>query len=54
MMLKNGQNLEMLFLSVPLICDPIPNQPTIFVCNSYDQFAFQIVVMEMRTLKLMF
>ena len=38
MNLRNGYNLEMSFLSVTLICEPIPNQPTTFVCSIYSQF----------------
>ena len=39
MNLKNGHSLEMLFLSVLLICEPISNQPTTFVCSNNSQFA---------------
>ena len=39
MSLKNGQSLEMSFLSVPLICEPISNQPVMFVCGNCSQFA---------------
>ena len=35
MNLKNGQS----FLSVPLICEPISNQPVTFVCNNCSRFA---------------
>ena len=35
-MLKNEQSLEMSFLSVSIICDPVPNQSITFVCDSYD------------------
>ena len=39
MNLKNGQSLKMSFLSVPLICEPISNQPVTFVCSNCSQFA---------------
>ena len=39
MSLKNGHSLEMSFLFVPLICEPISNQPTTFVCSNNSQFA---------------
>ena len=39
MNLKNGQSLKMSFLSVPLICNPISNQPVTFVCNNCRRFA---------------
>ena len=36
MNLKNGQSLK---ISVPLICEPISNQPVTFVCSNCSQFA---------------
>jgi len=36
--LKNERSLEMSFLVVPLICEPIFNQPIILAYDSYNQF----------------
>ena len=39
MNLKNRQTVDLLFLSVPLICEPISNQPTTFVYSKYNHLA---------------
>lgn len=37
--LRNGRGLNMSFLSVPLICEPISSQPIAFATDIYKQFA---------------
>ena len=37
--MRDGSNVQMSFLSVPLICEPLSNQPIALAANSWDRLA---------------